>query len=45
MIGGQLRLDGVQELRRQCGLYPCVLDAAIFASFDPQGWPGDNVIR
>jgi hypothetical protein len=31
--------DGVQELCRQAGVYPCVLDAAVFASFDPgDGW-------
>jgi len=34
----ELVLDGVQELCRRCGVYPCVLDAAMFASFDGDGW-------
>ena len=39
-----LALDGIQELCRQCDVYPCILDAAIFASFDVGGWPEDGVI-
>lgn len=31
-------MDGVQELCRACDVLPCVLDAAIFASYD-QEWP------
>lgn len=34
----ELILDGVQELCRKCDVYPCVLDAAIFASSDGDGW-------
>lgn len=37
-------LDGVQELCRRCGLYPCILDAAIFSSFDGDGWNVAKVI-
>ncbi len=36
-------LDGLQELCKQCEIYPCVLDAAIFSSFDPE-WPQDKPI-
>jgi len=36
--------DGVQQLCAQSGVYPCVLDAAIFASFDKGGWSGENII-
>lgn len=30
----ELVLDGVQQLCRQAGVYPCILDAAIFTSYD-----------
>jgi len=36
--------EGLQQLCAQCGVYPCVLDAAIFASFDGGGWTDDNVV-
>lgn len=37
-------MDGIQQLCAECGIYPCVLDAAIFASFDGDGWTAENVI-
>jgi len=36
-------LDGLQELCRLSNIYPCVLDAAIFASFDPE-WPEASLV-
>lgn len=30
--------DGFQQLCKRCDVMPCVLDAAIFASFDDGGW-------
>jgi hypothetical protein len=30
--------DGIQLLCRRAAVYPCVLDAAVFASFDGDGW-------
>jgi hypothetical protein len=36
--------DAVQELCKRCDVYPCVLDAAIFASFDDGGWETADVI-
>jgi hypothetical protein len=36
-------MQGVHELCRRSGVYPCVLDAAVFASFDGEGWTDDNV--
>jgi hypothetical protein len=36
-------MDGIQELCKASEVYPCVLDAAIFASFD-QEWPEDKLI-
>jgi hypothetical protein len=30
--------DNYQRLREACGIVPCVLDAAIFSSFDEDGW-------
>jgi hypothetical protein len=35
--------EGLQRLAEACGLMPCVLDAAIFASFDGDGWTEENV--
>jgi hypothetical protein len=32
--------DKIQELCRRAEIYPCVLDAAAFASFDGDGWDG-----
>lgn len=37
-------LDGFQALCRACGVVPCVLDAAIFASFDGGDWTEENII-
>lgn len=36
--------DGIQALCRACEVAPCVLDAAIFASFDGDGWTDENVV-
>jgi len=36
-------LDGLQQLCERSGVYPCVLDAAIFSSFDT-AWPEDKLI-
>jgi len=36
--------EGFQQLCAQSGVYPCVLDAAIFSSFDEGGWSEENVI-
>jgi hypothetical protein len=40
----ELILDGFQELCRRCEVHPCVLDAAIFASFDGDAWNRARVI-
>jgi thermostable 8-oxoguanine DNA glycosylase len=36
-------MDGIQELCMKCGVLPCILDAAIFSSFD-QEWAEDKLI-
>lgn len=36
--------DGFQRLAEACGLVPCVLDAAIYSSFDGDGWTEENVL-
>lgn len=36
--------DGIQQLCRKVNVYPCVLDAAIFASFDGDGWDEAEII-
>ena len=36
--------DGFQQLCKQSNCYPCVLDAAIFASFDGDGWKNAKII-
>lgn len=36
--------DGFQRLAEACGIAPCVLDAAIFSSFDGDGWTEENVV-
>ncbi len=36
--------DGFQLLTKYSGLSPCVLDAAIFSSFDGDDWTDENVI-
>jgi hypothetical protein len=35
--------DGFQRLCEACDIVPCVLDAAIFASFDGDRWTDENV--
>jgi len=35
--------DGIQKLCETCKIDPCVLDAAIFASFDGNSWTKSNV--
>lgn len=37
-------LNGFQALCRECEVAPCVLDAAIFASFDGGGWTEGNIV-
>ncbi|MEQ8398469.1 hypothetical protein [Thalassobaculum sp.] len=37
-------LDGIQALCEAAELMPCVVDAAIFASYDGDGWTADNVV-
>lgn len=34
--------DGIQLLCEKAGVYPCILDAAIFSSFDNGEWSEDN---
>lgn len=34
--------DGFQQLAKACGVAPCVLDAAIFSSFDADAWTEEN---
>lgn len=36
--------EGIQKLCDKSGVYPCILDAAIFTSFDQGGWTKENVI-
>jgi hypothetical protein len=36
--------DGFQQLCEQSDILPCLLDAAIFASFDDGGWTEGNVV-
>lgn len=36
--------DGFQRLAAAGGIAPCVLDAAIFSSFDGDGWTEENVV-
>jgi hypothetical protein len=36
--------DGFQRLAEECGIAPCVLDAAILSSFDGDGWTDENVV-
>jgi hypothetical protein len=36
-------LDGFQRLCEACEIYPCVMDAIIFSSFDEE-WPEDKLI-
>jgi len=36
--------DGIQELCEKAEIYPCLLDAAIFSSFDNDEWTEENSI-
>lgn len=36
--------EGFQRLCAACDIAPCVLDAAIFASYDKGGWTEENVV-
>lgn len=36
--------DGIQNLCEKAGILPCILDAAIFSSFDRDQWTEENVI-
>lgn len=36
--------DGIQELCEKAEIYPCILDAAIFSSFDNNEWTEENTI-
>ena len=36
--------DGFQKLCEACDIMPCVLDAAIFSSFDEGKWTEENVV-
>jgi len=37
-------VDSIQQMYVASDIYPCVLDAAIFVSFDDDGWTAENVI-
>jgi len=37
-------MEGFQALCQECGVPPCILDAAIFASFDGSGWTEENIV-
>ena len=37
--------DGFQKLCEACDIIPCVLDAAIFSSYDKGKWTGENVVQ
>ena len=36
--------NGIQELCEKAEIYPCILDAAIFSSFDNNEWTDENTI-
>lgn len=36
--------EGFQRLSEACEIVPCVLDAAIFASYDRDGWTEENAV-
>lgn len=36
--------EGIQKLCAASDIYPCILDAAIFSSFDQGGWTEDTII-
>lgn len=37
-------LDGIQELCSKAEIYPCILDAAIFSSYDNGEWTDENTM-
>ena len=37
--------DGIQELCLKANVYPCILDAAIFSSFDEDDWNENNIMQ
>lgn len=37
-------MDGVEAVCNASGVYPCIFDAAIFVSYDGEGWNDDNII-
>lgn len=39
-----LVLDGIQELCDKAKIYPCILDAVIFSSYDNDQWTKDSMI-
>lgn len=40
----EFALDGLQELCRLAGVFPCMFDAAVFSSFDGNAWNEENVV-
>ena len=36
-------MDGICNLCDSSDVYPCIMDAAVFASFDEDGWTSENV--
>jgi hypothetical protein len=36
--------DGIQAICKECNIFPCVLDAAIFSSFDGEGWNDSTIV-
>jgi hypothetical protein len=39
-----LTSDGIQALCQAAGILPCILDAAVFTSYDNGGWTRENVV-
>ena len=37
-------MDVFQPLCKEADVFPCVLDAAIFSSFDDGGWTEENLV-
>jgi hypothetical protein len=35
---------GIQALCTECDVFPCILDAAVFALNDGDGWTDDNIV-
>ncbi len=36
--------DGIQELCKKANIFPCILDASIFSTFDNDEWDKDNIV-